>query len=151
MTVLLNSEDVSHEIREMPVSENVSTVSAIHEVREKMVRQQQRIGKSKNIVMDGRDIGTTVFPDATLKIFMTADPEIRALRRYHELKTKGVDVSLEEIRKNLLERDQQDTSRLESPLKKAEDAIILDNSSLDEEQQLDFVLKILAKMEILSM
>ena len=125
--VTLNDEDISEEIRQMPVSQKVSQVSAIKAVRKEMVRQQQRMGKSKNIIMDGRDIGTVVFPDATLKFFMTADPRIRAERRYNELINKGEKVSLEEIYSNLALRDHQDTTREESPLKQAEDAIVLDN------------------------
>jgi len=138
--VFLNEEDVSEEIRQMPVSQKVSQVSAIKAVRTEMVRQQQRMGKSKNIIMDGRDIGTVVFPDATLKFFMTADPMIRAERRFKELIAKGERVSLEEIYSNLALRDHQDTTREESPLIQAEDAIVLDNSVLDQEMQLNFAL-----------
>jgi cytidylate kinase len=138
--VFLNEEDVSEEIRQMPVSEKVSQVSAIKAVRTEMVRQQQRMGKSKNIIMDGRDIGTVVFPDATLKFFMTADPMIRAERRFKELISKGEKVSLEEIYSNLALRDHQDTTREESPLIQAEDAIVLDNSGIDQEMQLNFAL-----------
>jgi cytidylate kinase len=138
--VFLNDEDVSEEIRQMPVSEKVSQVSAIKAVRTEMVRQQQRMGKSKNIIMDGRDIGTVVFPDATLKFFMTADPMIRAERRFKELIAKGEKVSLEEIYSNLALRDHQDTTREESPLIQAEDAIVLDNSGIDQEMQLNFAL-----------
>jgi len=138
--VLLNEEDVSEEIRQMPVSEKVSQVSAIKAVRTEMVKQQQRMGKSKNIIMDGRDIGTVVFPDATLKFFMTADPHIRAERRYKELINKGEKVSLEEIYENLALRDHQDTTREESPLSKANDAIVLDNSTINQEMQLEFAL-----------
>jgi len=138
--VTLNDEDISEEIRQMPVSQKVSQVSAIKAVRKEMVRQQQRMGKSKNIIMDGRDIGTVVFPDATLKFFMTADPRIRAERRYNELINKGEKVSLEEIYSNLALRDHQDTTREESPLKQAKDAIVLDNSHIDQESQLEFAL-----------
>ena len=138
--ILLNGEEVSEEIRQMPVSENVSRISAIKEVRQAMVRQQQKMGKSKNIVMDGRDIGTVVFPHAQVKLFMTADPKIRAERRYKELIANGEDVSLEEIFENLAHRDYQDTTREESPLTRAEDAIILDNTNLTEEEQLKFAI-----------
>ena len=138
--VFLNEEDVSEEIRKMPVSEKVSQVSAIKAVRTEMVRQQQRMGKSKNIIMDGRDIGTVVFPDATLKFFMTADPMIRAERRFKELISKGENVSLEEIYSNLALRDHQDTTREESPLIQADDAIVLDNSKINQEMQLNFAL-----------
>jgi CMP/dCMP kinase len=138
--ITLNDEEVSDEIRLMPVSESVSAVSAIHDVRVEMVRQQQRMGKSKNIVMDGRDIGTVVFPDAQVKIFMTADPKIRAERRYKELAPKNPDISLEDVFENLAHRDYQDTTRKESPLMRADDAIILDNTDLTPEEQLEFAL-----------
>jgi len=139
--VLLNGEDVSDEIRQMPVSENVSAVSAIKAVRTAMVAQQQRMGAHKNIVMDGRDIGTAVFPHAPLKIFMTADPKIRAERRFLELKNKGEKITLEDVFENIAHRDYLDTTRKESPLVRADDAIILDNTNLTEEEQLNFVLE----------
>lgn len=138
--ITLNDEDVSDEIRLMPVSENVSPVSAIKEVRHEMVRQQQRMGKSKNIVMDGRDIGTVVFPHAQVKLFMTADPKVRAERRYKELAPKNPEISLEDVFENLAHRDYQDTTREESPLTRAEDAVILDNTNLTEEEQLQFAI-----------
>jgi len=138
--ITLNDEDVSDEIRLMPVSDSVSAVSAIHEVRIEMVRQQQRMGRSKNIVMDGRDIGTVVFPDAQVKLFMTADPKIRAERRFKELLPKNSDITLEEVFENLAHRDYQDTTRAESPLTRADDAIILDNTDLTPEEQLQFAL-----------
>ncbi|TKC03857.1 (d)CMP kinase [Pedobacter frigoris] len=139
--ITLNGEEVSEEIRQMPVSENVSEVSANKLVRKEMVKQQQRMGKSKNIVMDGRDIGTTVFPDAQVKFFMTADPKIRAERRFNELQSKGdTSTSLEDVFENLAHRDYADTTRVESPLTRAEDAIILDNTELSETEQLDFAL-----------
>jgi cytidylate kinase len=146
--VFLNEEDVSEEIRQMPVSEKVSQVSAIKAVRTEMVRQQQRMGKSKNIIMDGRDIGTVVFPDATLKFFMTADPLIRAERRFKELISKGEKVSLKEIYSNLALRDHQDTTREESPLIQAENAIVLDNSRIDQEMQLNFALSYISPLLI---
>jgi cytidylate kinase len=140
--ILLNGEEVSDEIRQMPVSENVSEVSANKLVRHDMVKQQQRMGKSKNIVMDGRDIGTAVFENAQVKFFMTADPKIRAERRYKELLAKGDDkTTLEEVFENLAHRDYADTTRKESPLVRAEDAIILDNTDLTETQQLDFAIE----------
>lgn len=139
--ILLNGEEVSEEIRQMPVSENVSPISAIKEVRQQMVKEQQKMGKSKNIIMDGRDIGTTVFPNANIKFFMTADPKIRAERRFNELSAKGENVSLEEIFENIAHRDFQDTTRQESPLVRADDAIILDNTNLTEEEQLNFALE----------
>jgi CMP/dCMP kinase len=138
--ITLNDEEVSDEIRQMPVSENVSAVSAIHEVRVEMVKQQQRMGKSKNIVMDGRDIGTAVFPNADVKIFMTADPKVRAERRYKEMIGKNPNITLEEVFANIANRDYQDTTRKESPLVRADDAIILDNTNLTPQQQLDFAL-----------
>jgi cytidylate kinase len=140
--ITLNGEEVSEEIRQMPVSEYVSEVSANKQVRVEMVRQQQRMGKSKNLVMDGRDIGTAVFEDAQVKFFMTADPNIRAERRYNELKSKGdTTTTLEEVFENLAHRDYADTTRKESPLVRAEDAIILDNTELSEQEQLDFALE----------
>lgn len=138
--ITLNDEEVSDEIRQMPVSENVSAVSAIHEVRVEMVKQQQRMGKSKNIVMDGRDIGTAVFSNADVKIFMTADPKVRAERRYKEMIGKNPNITLEEVFANIANRDYQDTTRKESPLVRADDAIILDNTNLTPQQQLDFAL-----------
>ncbi|TKC04605.1 (d)CMP kinase [Pedobacter polaris] len=140
--ILLNGEEVSEEIRQMPVSESVSEVSANKQVRHDMVKQQQRMGKSKNIVMDGRDIGTAVFEDAQVKFFMTADPKIRAERRHKELLSKGDKVTtLEEVFENLAHRDYADTTRKESPLVRAEDAIILDNTELTQEEQLDFAIE----------
>jgi cytidylate kinase len=138
--ITLNDEEVSDEIRLMPVSESVSAVSAIREVRVEMVKQQQRMGQSKNIVMDGRDIGTVVFPNAQVKLFMTADPKIRAERRYKELLPKNPDITLEEVFENLAHRDYQDTTRAESPLRRDEDAIILDNTDLTPDEQLQFAL-----------
>ena len=139
--ITLNGEEVSDEIRLMPVSENVSEVSAHKIVRHEMVKQQQRMGKSKNIVMDGRDIGTTVFPDALVKFFMTADPKIRAERRFNELESKGNNqTTLEEVFENLAHRDFADTTRKESPLVRAEDAVILDNTDLTQEEQLAFAI-----------
>ena len=138
--ITLNDEEVSEEIRQMPVSDNVSAVAAIREVRHEMVRQQQRMGRSKNIVMDGRDIGTTVFPDAQLKIFMTADPNVRAERRYKELVVKDPNITLEDVFENIAHRDYQDTTREESPLVRAKDAIILDNTNLSPDEQLQFAL-----------
>lgn len=140
----LNGENVEDEIRQLPVSQNVSPVATIAEVRAAMVHQQQEMGKSKGIVMDGRDIGTVVFPDAELKLFVTASPEIRAMRRYDELKAKGEIVSYEEILQNVMERDRIDSTRETSPLRKAEDALVLDNSHMTREEQLAWVME---KME----
>jgi cytidylate kinase len=138
--ILLNDEEVSDEIRLMPVSSNVSAVSAIRAVRLEMVKQQQRMGKSKNVVMDGRDIGTAVFPDAPLKLFMTADPKVRAERRFKELQPNNPEITLEEVFENIAHRDYSDTTRKESPLIRADDAIILDNTNLTPEEQLQFAL-----------
>lgn len=140
-TTFLNGENVEEEIRGMEVSQLVSPVSAIPELRKEMVRLQRELGRKKGIVMDGRDIGTVVFPNAELKIFMTASPEIRAERRFAELTAKGLSVSFEEILHNTRERDRLDQSREASPLKQADDALILDNSHLNREQQLDWVLQ----------
>ncbi|OWK71203.1 (d)CMP kinase [Pedobacter sp. AJM] len=139
--ITLNGEEVSDEIRLMPVSQNVSEVSAHKTVRHEMVKQQQRMGKSKSIVMDGRDIGTTVFPNSPLKFFMTADPKIRAERRFRELESKGNNLTtLEEVFENLAHRDYADTTRKESPLVRADDAIILDNTNLTQDEQLAFAI-----------
>ncbi len=136
----LNGRDVSEEIRKMHVADLVSPVATIPEVRREMVRQQQEMGKQKGIVMDGRDIGTVVFPEAELKIFLTADVEERARRRYDELIAKGHAVQLEEIKNNLSERDRIDSSRADSPLMKADDSVIIDNTFLNHEQQLEVAL-----------
>jgi len=141
--ITLNDEEVSEEIRQMPVSERVSSIAAVREVRKEMVKQQQRLGRSKNIVMDGRDIGTAVFPNATVKLFMTADPKVRAERRFKELLPKNPKIRLEEVFENLAHRDYQDTTREESPLVRAEDAIILDNTDLTPDEQLLFGLSII--------
>jgi len=128
--VLLNGQDVSNEIRTMRVNEHVSAVSTIAVVRHAMVAQQQKIGKGKGIVMDGRDIGTVVFPGAELKVFMTADTRIRAERRQSELAEKGIIEELNVIENNLSQRDKIDSTRSESPLRKAEDAVEIDTSNL---------------------
>ena len=138
--IWLNGENVEQEIRLLTVSQNVSPVAAVAEVRHLLVALQQEMGKSKGIVMDGRDIGTVVFPDAELKIFMTAQPDVRAKRRFDELTAKGEKVSYEEIRANIIERDRYDETRQESPLRKADNAIVLDNSYMTREEQLDWVL-----------
>lgn len=131
----LNGINVENEIRSMRVSQFVSPVSTLKVVRDFLVAKQQEIGRDKGVVMDGRDIGTTVFPEAELKIFMTASPEIRAKRRYEELHKKGVHVNYQEVLHNIIERDHIDSTRAESPLAKAEDAITLDNSSMSKEEQ----------------
>ena len=137
----LNGENVEEEIRRPEVSAYVSPVSAIREIREAMVLFQRKLGENGGIVMDGWDIGTVVFPHANLKIFMTADPEIRAQRRYLELSLKGIAVSMDDIRNNIAQRDYMDQNREISPLRKAPDAIILDNSNLNIQEQLDWVLE----------
>ncbi|MCA1760254.1 MAG: (d)CMP kinase [Bacteroidales bacterium] len=139
-TTFLNGENVEEEIRRLEVSENVSPISTIADVRHEMVKQQRENGKNKGIVMDGRDIGTVVFPDAELKIFMTASPEIRAQRRFLELKEKGQEVDFDSILQNVEGRDEIDSNREVSPLKRAEDALILDNSYLSREEQLKWTL-----------
>lgn len=126
----LNGERVEDTIRSLEVSDNVSKVAAIPFVREAMVEQQRLMGREKGIVMDGRDIGTTVFPDAGLKVFVTASPEVRAQRRYDELKAKGMPADYDDILKNVQERDYMDSNRAVSPLRKAEDALLLDNSGM---------------------
>lgn len=140
---LLNGEDVEKFIRTMEISNNVSRVSSVKEVREKMISIQRGLGKKKAVVMDGRDIGTNVFPNAELKLFMTADTDIRAQRRHDEMSSKGQIYSMEEVKKNLMERDHADTTRKENPLTKAEDAIVLDNTELTREEQLEFVMKLI--------
>jgi cytidylate kinase len=144
--ILLNDENVEQYIRQMDVNDWVSRVSANGEVRRKMVKIQQELGKGKGIAMDGRDIGTTVFPDAELKVFMTADTTIRTQRRLDELDSKGIAADFDMVRDNLLQRDKEDMSRVESPLRKADDAIVLDNSSLTREEQLEFVLRLVDQL-----
>lgn len=138
----LNDENVEYVIRDMVVAEKVSDVAAIKAVREFAVHQQQMMGKKKGIVMDGRDIGTTVFPNAALKIFMTADIAIRVERRFREMYEKNPNVSLEEVKTNLEMRDYIDSNREVSPLRRAEDAVLLDNSNLTMQQQLDIALNL---------
>jgi cytidylate kinase len=146
----LNDRNVEREIRSMEISEQVSKVSAIKEVRQKLVKLQQEMGKGKGVVMDGRDIGTAVFPNAELKIFMTADIDVRVYRRYDELTAKGEKVTFSEVKENLALRDFDDTNRKDNPLRKADDAIVLDNSDLNKQQQLDFVIKIIKDYHLLN-
>jgi cytidylate kinase len=134
----LNDKNVEEEIRGMNVSKFVSQVSAIKEVRQKMVELQRNMSKSKGVILDGRDIGTVVFPNADIKLFMTADPHVRAKRRFDELTEKGQKVSYDEIYQNVVQRDMQDTTRTESPLTQAADAIVLDNSNMTPEQQMEW-------------
>ncbi|MBR5820981.1 MAG: (d)CMP kinase [Alistipes sp.] len=139
--IYVNGDRVEGKIRTIEVSNCVSAVSAIGEVREMLVKMQQEMGQRKGVVMDGRDIGTVVFPDAELKIFMTADPKVRAQRRYDELTAKGDNVSLEEIEQNVRDRDYQDMHRAISPLRQAEDAIVLDNSHMSVEEQMTWIME----------
>lgn len=132
----LNGENVSHQLHDMIVAEKVSDVAAIKEVRDFAVAQQQDMGKGKGIVMDGRDIGTVVFPGAELKIFMTADMDVRAKRRFQELYEKNPAITYEEVMANIQMRDYIDSNRDESPLTQAEDAVVLDNTALNREEQL---------------
>lgn len=142
---MLNGEDVEKEIRGMQVSGRVSPVAVIPEVRHYLVKIQQSYGQEKGIVMDGRDIGTTVFPDAEMKVFVEASPEVRATRRFEELKEKGVPANYDDVLANIRERDHIDTTREESPLRQAHDAFVLDNDRLTREQQMDILLKLFEK------
>ena len=142
--VFLNEENVSEEIRGMRISERVSEFAAIAPIRHKMIQIQQGYGKDKGVVMDGRDIGTAVFPEAELKLFMSASPEIRAKRRFEELKLNQ-DVSYEEVLKNILDRDEKDSSRKINPLRKATDALVIDNSHQSKEEMLQYALKLVEK------
>jgi len=140
----LNGENVEKQIRTLNVSNGASRVSTLGFVRKELVRLQQNMGKDKGVIMDGRDIGTVVFPDAELKLFVTASPEIRAQRRFDELKAKGIETStLEDVLANVKERDERDTTRAESPLRKADDAIVLDNSNVGIEEQFQWALSLL--------
>ena len=134
--IYVNGELAEGKIRSIEVSNCVSKVSSIREVREKLVAMQQQMGRERGVVMDGRDIGTVVFPDAELKIFMTADPQVRAERRYAELTAKGEKVTMEEILENVISRDKADMEREISPLRQAEDAVVLDNSYMSVEEQM---------------
>ena len=139
--LLLNGVNIENDIRKMEVSNHVSEVAAIKEVRQKLVSLQQKMGEHKGVVMDGRDIGTVVFPDAEVKIFMTANNEIRTKRRYDELLQKGEQPNIEEVKANLEKRDYIDTHREEDPLRQANDALVLDNSSLNTTEQFELALK----------
>ena len=143
--IFLNGENIEKQIRGKDVSDAVSKVSAIPSLRKRMVAKQRKFAEEKNIVMDGRDIGTTVFPHADLKIFMTASLEVRAQRRYDELVNKGIKMTMDEVKENIKNRDLTDTTRKVSPLKKADDALLLDNTNLTRREQLDFVLKIVSE------
>ncbi|MDR0711040.1 MAG: (d)CMP kinase [Prevotellaceae bacterium] len=145
-SVFLNGEDVSEEIRLPGVSDNVSRVSELASVREYLVAQQRAMGQNKAVVMDGRDIGTVVFPHAELKIFMTASPEIRAQRRYRELLAKGAKASLNEVENNIRQRDAIDENRAVSPLRKAGDAVLLDNSHMTVAEQMEWALRLITSI-----
>ena len=140
-TTFLNGEDVEREIRSLEVSNHVSPIAALPFVRTALVAQQQRMGEDGGIVMDGRDIGTTVFPNAELKIFVTASAEVRAQRRYDELKQKGMEADYDDILKNVQERDYIDSHRDVSPLRQADDALLLDNSAMTIEEQKQWLLE----------
>jgi cytidylate kinase len=145
----LNGKNVEHDIRQMEVSNLVSPVSEISRVRRKLVEQQRRLGKDKGVVMDGRDIGTVVFPDAELKIFMTADLEVRAMRRQKELAESNTNVDLEKVIENLKSRDIIDSSREDSPLKKATDAHEIDTSNLTFDEQVNQIMELIKeKVEV---
>ncbi|MBP3290024.1 MAG: (d)CMP kinase [Alistipes sp.] len=139
--IYVNGDLAEGRIRSIEVSNCVSGVSSIRAVREKLVAMQQRMGRDRGVVMDGRDIGTVVFPDAELKIFMTADPKVRASRRYSELTAKGDNVTLEEIIENVISRDEADMNRAISPLRQADDAIVLDNSYMSVEEQMEWFME----------
>ncbi len=139
---ILNGEDVESEIRGMEVSSLVSPVAVIPEVRHFLVKCQQSYGRDKGIVMDGRDIGTTVFPDAEMKVFVEASPEVRAMRRCKELEEKGEPAGYDAVLENIWERDHIDTTRKESPLRKADDAVVLDNDNMTREEQMDWLMNL---------
>ncbi len=139
---IVNDLDVEREIRGLEVANNVSKVASIPEVRRKLVAEQQFLGSAKGVVMDGRDIGTVVFPKAELKVFMTASADVRAQRRYNELRGKGEEVDFDDVLKNIEERDFLDENRKDSPLVKADDAILLDNSKLSRNQQFDHIISL---------
>ena len=145
--IFLNGENVEYLIRDLVIAEKVSEVAAIKEVRSFAVAEQQKMGKKKGIVMDGRDIGTTVFPDAALKIFMTADIAVRVERRFKEMYEKNPNITIEEVKNNLEMRDYIDSNREVSPLRKAEDAVIIDNTNISMEQQLKHALDLLKKIK----
>ena len=143
---MLNGEDVEHEIRSLEVSKMVSQVATLDFVRSEMIAQQREMGKSKGIVMDGRDIGTTVFPDAEMKVFVTASAEVRAQRRYDELIARGDNPNYNEILENVMQRDHIDQTREISPLKKADDALLLDNSNITREEQMIWLTEMFNKL-----
>jgi cytidylate kinase len=141
LKVLLDGEDVTEQIRSPEVTTAVSSVSSVRDVRQALVKEQRRLGKDGGVVLEGRDIGTVVFPDADLKIFMVASIEARALRRQRELAAKGISTDLEALMREIRERDEKDSSREESPLRKADDAIVLDTTALTIDEQVEFVVQ----------
>lgn len=145
----LNNENVEKEIRTPLISDVVSKISSIKEVRKFLVEKQKEYGKNRGIVMDGRDIGTNVFPDAELKLFLTTDMDVRVRRRMDELHSKGIYVTEEEVMKNLEERDYLDIHRKENPLIQAKDAVLIDTTDLDKDQQLEYVLKLINDLKLL--
>lgn len=145
--IYVNGDLVEGKIRTIEVSNCVSAVSSIREVREKLVAMQQQMGERRGVVMDGRDIGTVVFPDAELKIYMTADPKVRAERRYAELRGKGDEVSFDEVLDNVISRDKADMSRAISPLRKADDAVVLDNSRMTVGEQMEWFAREFARVQ----
>ena len=145
--IYVNGDLVEGKIRTIEVSNCVSAVSSIREVREKLVAMQQQMGERRGVVMDGRDIGTVVFPDAELKIYMTADPKVRAERRYAELRAKGDEVSFDEVLDNVISRDKADMSRAISPLRKADDAVVLDNSRMTVGEQMEWFAREFARVQ----
>lgn len=138
----LDDENVEHEIRSLGISNFVSQVATIREVRAKLVSEQRQMGRSGGVIMDGRDIGSVVFPDAELKLFITADPEVRAQRRFQELLQSNPEVNISDVRANLRERDFIDTTRAESPLVQSPDAVLIDNSDLTPKEQLEIALRL---------
>ncbi len=146
---LLNGENIEKDIRTPLVSDVVSKISSIKEIRQFLVEKQKEYGKNRGIVMDGRDIGTNVFPDAELKVFVITDMDIRVKRRLDELHSKGIYVTEEEVKKNLEERDDMDIHRKENPLVQAKDAIVIDTTDLDKEQQLEYALKLIDDLKLL--
>lgn len=143
LRILLNQKDITDEIRSPAISELVSEVAAISSVRKKMVQIQREISKDKSVVMDGRDIGSVVFPDADVKLFVTADLDTRTWRRHEELKSRGIDIDFSKVKENLIKRDQMDSTRRDSPLIKAPDAYVLDNTKLGKEEQTKLALEII--------
>ena len=147
--IILNGKNVNDEIRTPKVAEIVSKVAEIPEVRKKLVKEQRKIGENGGIVMDGRDIGSIVFPDSELKLFVTADIDVRVNRRFKELKNKNIKTSKKEVKINLVERDFRDSNRKTSPLKQTEDAILIDNTSLSREEQLNVVLNLIKSRKLI--